>query len=83
MVHLKSELHKRGYTVKTYFLDAPIEELKRRLLGRGTENEESFQIRLATTLVEKEQSALYDRIIENLNLETTLDLLAKEMELAK
>ncbi len=50
----------------TIFLLPPsLEELKKRLHGRGTETPEQFEIRLATALTELEQQDFYDIKIIN------------------
>lgn len=70
MVHLKPLLEDKGYTVVTIFLLPPsLDELKKRLHGRGTETPEQFEIRLATALTELEQQAFYDIRIVNDDLE--------------
>ena len=54
----------------TIFLLPPsLDELKKRLHGRGTETPEQFEIRLATALTELEQQDFYDIKITNNNLE--------------
>lgn len=70
MVHLKPLLEDKWYTVITIFLLPPsIDELKKRLHGRGTETLEQFEIRLATALTEIEQQDFYDIKIVNNDLE--------------
>lgn len=70
MVHLKPLLEDKWYTVVTIFLLPPsIDELKKRLHGRGTETPEQFEIRLATALTEIEQQDFYDIKIVNNDLE--------------
>ena len=72
MVHLKPILEESGYTVITIFLLPPsLDELKKRLHGRGTETEEQFQIRLATAMTELEQQEFYDIRLVNNDLEKT------------
>ena len=52
----------------TIFLLPPsLDELKKRLHGRGTETPEQFEIRLATALTELEQQDFYDIKITNNN----------------
>ncbi len=66
MVHLKPLLEDKWYTVVTIFLLPPsLDELKKRLHGRGTETPEQFEIRLATALTELEQQDFYDIQIVN------------------
>ncbi len=66
MVHLKPLLEDKWYTVVTIFLLPPsLDELKKRLHGRGTETPEQFEIRLATALTELEQQDFYDIRIVN------------------
>ncbi len=72
MTHLKPLLEDEGYEVTTIFLLPPsLEEMKRRLHNRGSENEEQFQIRLATAMTEFEQQEFYDIRIVNDDLEKT------------
>ena len=69
MVHLKPLLEDKWYKVVTIFLLPPsLDELKKRLHGRGTETPEQFEIRLATALTELEQQDFYDIKITNNNL---------------
>lgn len=49
-----------------------IEELKRRLIGRGSESEESLKIRLARLEFELAQKDKYDHFIVNDDLETAI-----------
>lgn len=66
MIHLKPLLEDEWYKVVTIFLLPPsLDELKKRLKGRGTETEEQFQIRLATAITEFEQQDLYDMKLIN------------------
>lgn len=56
MIHLKPVLEHRDYTVQTFFLLPPsIEELRTRLSGRGTEQSDHLELRLANALVEMEE----------------------------
>jgi guanylate kinase len=56
--------------VVTIFLLPPsLDELKKRLHGRGTETPEQFEIRLATALTELEQQDFYDIKIVNDDIE--------------
>lgn len=72
MIHLKPLLEKEGYMVVTIFLLPPsLDELKRRLHGRGTETPEQFDIRLATAMTELEQQDFYDIRLVNHDLERT------------
>ncbi|MBP6981598.1 guanylate kinase [Candidatus Gracilibacteria bacterium] len=78
MIHLKPLLEDEGYKVITIFLLPPsLEELKKRLKGRGTETQEEFEIRLATAITELEQQELYDIKIINTNLSDTKEELLK------
>lgn len=77
MIHLKPVLEHRAYTVQTFFLLPPsIEELRYRLSGRGTEQSDHLELRLANALVEMEEKSFYDHQIVNSHLEETLDILA-------
>ena len=49
-----------------------VEELKRRLIGRGSESEESLKIRLARLEYELAQKDKYDHFIVNDDLETAI-----------
>ena len=72
MVHLKPLLEKKWYRVVTIFLLPPsLDELKRRLHGRGTETREQFEIRLATAMTELEQQDFYDIRLVNDDFEKT------------
>ena len=77
MIHLKPVLEHRSYTVQTFFLLPPsIDELRERLSGRGTEQSDHLELRLANALVEMEEKWFYDHQIINTTLEETLDILA-------
>ena len=47
-----------------------VEELKRRLVKRGSENSRDFQLRMKTALRELKEQKNYNHIIDNNNLET-------------
>ncbi len=80
MAHLKPELIRRGYSVSTVFLLPPsIDELKGRLRGRGTEDENALNIRLANALVEMEEKDFYDFQIVNDSLESAVEKVAEAM----
>jgi guanylate kinase len=51
--------------VTIFLLPPSLDELKKRLHGRGTETPEQFEIRLATALTELEQQDFYDIQIVN------------------
>ncbi|MDQ1344258.1 MAG: guanylate kinase [Patescibacteria group bacterium] len=73
MAHLRPELMRRGYRVSTVFLMPPsIDELKSRLRGRGTEDDDSLNIRLANAMVEMEEKDFYDYQIVNDALENAV-----------
>jgi guanylate kinase len=55
--------------VTIFLLPPSLDELKKRLHGRGTETPEQFEIRLATALTELEQQDFYDIKIVNDDLE--------------
>jgi len=64
------------------FLAPPsIEELKRRLVGRGTEDEEERRRRLATAEVEMAAAAEFDRVIVNDDVHRATDELVAAMGL--
>jgi guanylate kinase len=70
MLQIKPILLDRGYKVVTIFLLPPsLEELQKRLRNRGTETEESYQIRLNTAIGELAQQDLYDFQIINDDIE--------------
>lgn len=80
MVHLKPLLEHRGYRVQTFFLLPPsIEELRTRLSGRGTEQTDHLELRLANALVEMEEQDFYDHKIINTTLEETVEALAESI----
>ncbi len=57
-----------------------IDELRRRLAGRGTESGAEFEKRMQDAAIELEASKDYDEVIVNDQLETTVDELAAIME---
>lgn len=62
----------------TIFLDATDEDLHARLLNRG-ETEERVQVRLSRAKMEREYMPLYDLVIENNNLEKTLQTIRERL----
>lgn len=81
MIHLKPLLEDKWYKVVTIFLLPPsLEELKKRLYGRGTETPEQFEIRLATALTELEQQDFYDIKIINDDIEKAKEELILVLE---
>ena len=65
----------------TIFLLPPsLDELKKRLHGRGTETPEQFEIRLATALTELEQQDFYDIKIVNDDIEKAKEELILVLE---
>lgn len=81
MIHLKPLLEDKWYTVVTIFLLPPsLDELKKRLHGRGTETPEQFEIRLATALTELEQQDFYDIKIVNDDIEKAKEELILVLE---
>lgn len=70
---------------ETVFIMPPsVEELERRLRGRGTETEEKIQGRLKTALEEMKYADRYDHIVVNDELEKAvselLEIMGKERE---
>lgn len=64
------------------FIEPPsIEELERRLRGRGTEDESSIELRLANANHEMELASLYDVRIVNDDLERATDELVSTIDL--
>ena len=61
----------------TIFVDAPVEELERRLHARATESSGEIGDRIELARRQKEQAAEFDHVIENDDLErATEELLA-------
>lgn len=64
------------------FLDAPDEVLHQRLLGRG-ESEERIKVRLSRAEMERSCKSDYDLVIENIDLDTTVETIEKAYAKAK
>jgi len=65
----------------TIFIKPPsIEELKRRLIERGTETEKSFQIRMDRISLEMEYGEQFDRQVVNDQLDDTVEEVGKIIE---
>jgi guanylate kinase len=63
------------------FVDAPsLEELERRLRGRGTETEEAIRLRLQTAAWELEQRPWFDHVVVNDELQRATEQLAAIIE---
>ncbi len=60
-------------------LPPSIDELKNRLRGRGTEDDEALSIRLANALVEMEEKDFYDYQIVNESLEDAVEKVSAVM----
>ena len=66
MIHIKPILEAKGYEVVTIFMLPPsLDDLKKRLYGRGTETAEQYELRLAKAMLELEQKDMYDIKIVN------------------
>jgi len=66
------------------FLEPPsLEELERRLRGRGTETEEAITLRLQTAAWELEQRSWFDHVVENDDLERAAGLVAAIIETSR
>jgi guanylate kinase len=66
------------------FLDPPsLEELERRLRGRGTETEEAIGLRLQTATWELEQRSWFDHVVVNDDLERAAGLVAAIIETSR
>ncbi len=78
-IKLKKELKENALSI---FLDVPEDELFRRLIARG-ESEESARFRLSRGAMEKEHIHEYDYVIENLNLEETVQKISDIIEKTK
>jgi guanylate kinase len=62
-------------------VDAPsLEELERRLRGRGTETEEAIRLRLQTAAWELEQRPWFDHVVVNDELQRATEQLAAIIE---
>ncbi len=68
---------KRPEVVLIFIAPPSMEELERRLRGRGDTSEEQMQIRLRRARWEMEQSVHYDHIVINDQVETCADQLLK------
>lgn len=70
--------------VTVFIMPPSVEELERRLRGRGTETEEKIQGRLKTALEEMKYADRYDHIVINDELEKAvnelLEIMGKEKE---
>jgi guanylate kinase len=73
-IDVKGALHiRQQYPENTFsiFIEPPsVEVLRDRLLGRGTENEDSLQTRISKAAYEISFKSEFDRVILNDNLET-------------
>ena len=64
------------------FLDAPDEELRRRLKERG-ESDERIEVRLSRGGFEREYKKYYDLVIDNIDLNKTLEIIENFIDKAK
>lgn len=82
-IDVKGNQKLRKYFAKdeilSIFLEVDDEELKRRLHERG-ENEESIKLRLSRAPFEREHKKDYDIVIDNDNLNNTVDTILKAIE---
>ena len=62
-------------TILVFVMPPSMEELERRLRGRGTETEEQIQRRLARAIEEMEYVDRYDYVIINEEVEKSVDML--------
>lgn len=85
-INIFSEIDVNGArNVKQIFSDAiliyiappSMDELKKRLIGRGTEDMEKINNRLAIALDEMKQTDMYDAVIVNDDLEVAIDKVKK------
>jgi guanylate kinase len=66
------------------FVDAPsLDELERRLRGRGTETEEAIRLRLETAAWELEQRPWFDHVVVNDDLVRAADQVAAIIETSR
>lgn len=68
--------------VLSIFLDAPDEELRRRLKERG-ESDERIEVRLSRGELEREYKKYYDLVIDNIDLNKTLEIIENFIDKAK
>lgn len=67
-------------SVLIFLLPPSLEELKRRLIGRGTDNTDEVKKRLKTALKEIKFWSKYDYVVINKNLGETVKLVEKIIE---
>ena len=72
---LKEYFEDKGKAV-LIFIDAPDDVLHERLIGRG-ESEERIAVRLSRGKMERQHIPFYDLVIENLDLDKTVDIIEK------
>jgi len=82
----KEKLKGTSMTAIYLFLKAPsMEELEKRIRGRGKDSEDKIKVRLQTAKEESEfvaaNESLYDRVIENKNLEETYGRVTRFLKL--
>jgi guanylate kinase len=66
------------------FVDPPsLEELERRLRGRGTETEDAIRLRLETAAWELEQRSWFDHVIVNDDLQRATEQVAAIIEVSR
>ena len=68
--------------VLTIFLDAPDEELVKRLRNRG-ESDDRIKVRLQRSKLERDCKGEYDLVIENIDIETTLSEIERFISIKK
>lgn len=81
-INLKKIFGKEALSI--FVMPPSIEELRRRLVGRGTDSQEMIEKRIAKAGKEMEDAPLFDKIIVNDDLNTALqelDSLMKEYKL--
>ena len=78
---IKEHLSKRC-KVLTIFLDAPVDEIRRRLLNRG-ETPERAEVRISRGDMERSYKQYYDLQIENLDMEKTIKIICDYIEKLK
>ncbi len=80
--NLKLRKHFAKEDILSIFLDAPDDILKDRLIKRG-ESIESIDKRLSRAKFERSHKDNYDLVIENKDLEKTIDIICKEIKKKK
>ena len=76
-VGAKNVKEKRDEAVLIFIMPPSVEELERRLRGRGDTSDEQIEIRMERAKWELEQRTWYDHVVVNDNLDTCVEELLK------